>query len=413
MDVNFFLILLTKAVRSDNISEARSILFDTLWTPRDYFSLDNIVSLINSPRMAHVFINFFSRVPDRDMRMKEYTMRYLQRMVGGQGVSQIHKLEGMNPMNIDSETIGRFLSSLDRDLIPTLISIQDKYPTNRTLVRNLLSNVIVTSSELSKRLEKCKDEECAFRTESSVILLSSLNRETLKSMLDKGFLPSRFEPMVRAVLSDIPISVDLSLKRDYTLLILKLDAVNTYKQLANSLKFNDMDILTTGDKVLSEIAKRDDIVRNFISQNIWSQRYPRVIDIFIRSASSSTRNILLAYAISKGYFFLVADFLNRENVLSVLSRLERFDKRLDPVLRLMGVNSSWFQYLIEGGEKPRDLPFNLWRKFLANAAANGNVKLVTSLVNLYQSEITPEMKAKILQLTPPQYKSTVQEVLGL
>lgn len=194
---------------------------------------------------------------------------------------------------------------------------------------------------------------------------------------------------------------------------MKLDAVNTYKQLANSLKFNDMDILTTGDKVLSEIAKRDDIVRNFISQNIWSQRYPRVIDIFIRSANSSTRNILLAYAISKGYFFLVADFLNRENVLSVLSRLERFDKRLDPVLRLMGVNFSWFQYLIEGGEKPRDLPFDLWRKFLANAAANGNVKLVTSLVNLYQSEITPEMKAKILQLTPPQYKSTVQEVLGL
>lgn len=112
----------------------------------------------------------------------------------------------------------------------------------------------------------------------------------------------------------------------------------------------------------------------------------------VRSSIRKDPNIL-AYLLTNGDVTLIDQLIDRGNILAVMSRVDRLSLSDRSILwmRDRDLHPEWFIEL-------RDIPSNLWSKYLANAINAQNISLVSSLIDLYRDRIQTEHISKMILL---------------
>lgn len=112
----------------------------------------------------------------------------------------------------------------------------------------------------------------------------------------------------------------------------------------------------------------------------------------------SVRNRALSISMDRGYVYLVDPFLNRDNIVSIISGMESsiLDTRIYHLLETKGLEPQVFSSILSGQSI---IPSNIWRKVLATAIVLNNRPLIQRIYNRYKHLITKGMKDKMLSLS--------------
>lgn len=388
------------AIENNNVSEARRLIL-LPWTDDDYLKLSGLANLIKTGEMASVLLPFLRNSQSKSP-MLQYSIRSVEKKANPSvSLSYADQFGRRHPTSFSIESIGRLFNEIlqKESLLPTLNQLQEKYYMNRSLVKDILSQVVIDDEEYERRMRYCYSEECCFHMEETTVSLTQIPIDDLRQMIAKGYLPDKHVPMISAVLSDTPINVTEKQKDDYKRLVLKADAINSYLQLG-SQGYRSISIYYAGERILSNMANDRDYMEKYMYGSSFSEDDSRILnEIIKRTNDPYIRNMALAKAARLYYFYLLEGRINSSNVVPILSQLKHFDRRLASILSRAGINPKWFEYLLHpDAEIPSDLPPDLWRKVLPNAIVFDNKKLVERLISLYRNSITPEMKEKMLSL---------------
>lgn len=385
------------AMQANDIPIVRSLLTSIRWKDQDIDWIISIGDLSLSKGMAYLFISFvdtvMTRTGDKYRRsnMNKDIIEFLRKRFNIYTYRLIPKIDPysynnpvVNPLHMKEMEIIDILK--DNDVIRVINEWVSIHKIPPEWMQYILDKVI----DVRDNLKAPRGE---------YIYLEDLPIEVLYFLLDRGYLPEKYIPLIKSIKEDIP-NPSVTNANLYTNLAAKADAINVFLSLGNI--YDIYALPYAHGKILQAVSGKEGDMISILSYI----QYPHLFDAIIKYRTDKYQKIVMAKALDKGYFYLLDGRLSRDNLVPVLAASKGFPFKEYPILfrwfQVMDINIDWFESFYPGSHRRNvSVPPDLWKKMLANAIAYENMPLISNIIKIYKRYITPEMKASMLKIASP------------
>jgi hypothetical protein len=235
-------------------------------------------------------------------------------------------------------------------------------------------NIDMLLDKLKARNIDIKSEISTWISQSSLREFANCSVSVILYLYYHGYLPDEYSVMLRYVIRDIPYRPSTTLVRHYNMLILRLDAYESWCRISDEIREQLMQKEYIYNYSIGRILEYVVMKGSIQSASIYRHNPYLMLSLY-RQGDSYMKSELFTYAMSllerHGYMSPYTSILSihvpeggyEKYILSRDPSLFQ-NTILQQYLHIHNVRVDWYTHLLYTGLKPQDIPPTLWREVI-------------------------------------------------